>query len=449
MSQLETLRQAIAVSPDNVPLLVLFAEACMDAFQPVEACTAYERILGLDPTNRQARLGLARALNQTGKLSEAIVRMEAMGEDHPEDAEVHQLLSRLFLADGNRREALKHYKTSRKLGGGAPDPELDREFEAEADAGASRKTRIPVFGDEDETDPDLEAESLVEYEEPSVTFEDAGGMDAVKEELRMKVLYPIQRPELFKAYGKKIGGGVLLYGPPGCGKTLLSRATAGEMQSGFISVGIHQILNLYLGRSEQNLHGLFELARERKPSILFFDEVDALAGDRTHLRHSAGRSLVNQFLDEIDGTKNENEGVLVLAATNAPWHMDGAFLRPGRFDRVLFVPPPDEPARRSIIEILARDKPMDHLDAGALARKTKEFSGADLKNVFDLAVERALGVAMKSGEVVPLTTKDLLKAAREVKPTTRSWFETARSYALYSNRGGLYDDVLSYLGITK
>jgi transitional endoplasmic reticulum ATPase len=255
--------------------------------------------------------------------------------------------------------------------------------------------------------------------------------------------------ELFRAYGKKIGGGVLLYGPPGCGKTLLSRATAGEIQANFLSIGIHQILDLYLGNSEKNLHQIFELARSHAPAVLFFDEVDALAADRNDLKRSAGRTLINQFLAEMDGAVGSNDGLLILGATNAPWHLDPAFRRPGRFDRILFVPPPDEKARAAVVEVMAQGRPVHRLDAAAVAKKTRDFSGADLKAVWDIAIERSLARAMQEGRVIPLGTDDLVRAAKEVKPSTRAWFESAKNYAIYSNQSGFYDDVLAFLGITK
>lgn len=274
-------------------------------------------------------------------------------------------------------------------------------------------------------------------------------MESLKEEIRRKIIHPLKNPELFRAYGKKIGGGVLLYGPPGCGKTLLARATAGEIKAGFISIGIHQILNLYLGESERNLHEIFETARRNAPTVLFFDEVDALAADSNDLKRSAGRTLINQFLAEMDGNVGDNEGLLILGATNAPWHLDPAFRRPGRFDRILFVPPPDDNARRAIIEVLARNKPVTALDAAKLAGKTKDFSGADLKAVFDLTVERIMAHAMQEGRVVPVTTADLLTSVKQLRPSTRAWFESARNYALYSNQGGFYDDILNRLGMGK
>jgi SpoVK/Ycf46/Vps4 family AAA+-type ATPase len=181
--------------------------------------------------------------------------------------------------------------------------------------------------------------------------------------------------------------------------------------------------------------------------VLFLDEVDALGGRRSDMHSGAGRQLINQFLAEMDGIDCSNEGVLILAASNAPWHVDPAFRRPGRFDRILFVPPPDAPGRAAILRIHCAGKPAENLDFDHVAKKTDGFSGADLKAVVDTAVEGKVRQAMRSGGILPLTTKDLTAAASTLKPTTREWFSTARNYALYSNQGGLYDDVLKYLKI--
>jgi len=270
-------------------------------------------------------------------------------------------------------------------------------------------------------------------------------MEKVKEEIRLKIIHPLTHADLYQAYGKAIGGGILMYGPPGCGKTYLARATAGEIKAGFISVGINDVLDMWIGNSERNLHSLFEQARENKPCVLFFDEVDALGASRSDMRHHAGRQLINQFLAEMDGVKSSNEGVLVLAATNAPWHLDSAFRRPGRFDRVLFVPPPDAAARAAILRLQCKGKPMEEIDFDQLGKKTENFSGADLKAVVDVGIERKLQEALKTGVPKPLTTKDLAIAAGTLKPTTKEWFATARNFALYSNQGGIYDDILHYL----
>jgi transitional endoplasmic reticulum ATPase len=470
-AQIDALRQAVAVSPENVPLLVMLGEACLDQFLFEEAQQNFQNALGREANNFAAQLGLARTAYQSGRLSEAVVRAEALAAAHPNSGAVLRLLSRLAFIEGRVDEARQHYARACAVEPSVRDEGLEKDFAGKPqqsprrDEGAKNtplRAGLVGDGDDDEdgpSDPDdsapkaetpqiiAEADSLIEFERPKVTFADVGGMTAVKEDIRMKIIYPLQNAELFKKYGKKTGGGVLMYGPPGCGKTLLSRATAGEIKATFLSIGIHQVLDMWLGNSEKNLHKIFDLARRHTPSILFFDEVDALASDRASMKQSAGRNVINQFLAEMDGAIGNNEGILILGATNAPWQVDAAFRRPGRFDRVLFVPPPDEEARASIIELMAKGKPVQNLDARALAKRTKDFSGADLSAIFDRASEEKLAVAMRENRVVPITNDDLARAAKSMQPSTRAWFESAKNYALYANQSGFYDDVLNFLGL--
>lgn len=469
MADIESLKQALAVSPDNVPLLLMLGDAHMDAFSHEEAQTTFDQILSIEPGNPMARLQIAQLLDLKGRSSEAILRLEQLNAEQPTFASAWLLRAKLALGEGDGKGAREFYdraitleallasdellKRIREAGGrressSGSKPQPQRE--ATNRAGAYYD---PDF-DDDEFDEDpfaaAEAELELEFDQrPNADFTKVGGMEGVKEDIRMKILYPMENKELFEAYGKKAGGGVLLYGPPGCGKTLISRATAGEIDARFMSVGLHQILDMWIGKSEEKLHEIFELARRQAPTVLFFDEVDALAADRKDMRTSAGRTLINQFLSEMDSESAENDGVLVLGATNAPWHLDSAFLRPGRFDRLIFVPPPDEPAREEIVKIMADGKPVFGLDPAALAKRLKDFSGADIKAIFDQAIEAALSEAMKSGKIVPVTQKQLIKSAKQVKPSTRKWFESAKNYALYANQSGFYDDVLEYLGIQK
>src|SRR5262249_29253717 len=237
------------------------------------------------------------------------------------------------------------YREALDLDPSARDPELASQLGVGPGSESSEVFEGKVRAAWDE--PSASADMSVER--PAVSFQDVGGMEHVKEEIRMKIIHPLTHPELYRAYGKAIGGGILMYGPPGCGKTHLARATAGEVKAGFLAIGINDVLEMWIGQSERNLHEVFERARENRPCVLFFDEVDALGASRTDLRQSSGRHLINQFLAELDGVKDNNDGVLILAATNAPWHLDPAFRRPGRFDRILFVPPPDAGARASIL----------------------------------------------------------------------------------------------------
>ncbi len=458
---LDSLRKAVAVSPDNLPLLLMLGDALLENFIGEEAAETFEAALKVEPSSLPAKLGYIRALDFSGKVSEAILRLDALCEEHPDSGDAFLLSAKLHLKEVNGVVARQRYDKAISLDPELVDVNLLKRIE-QAGGSPPPKTSTPTlasanswqggaYGDqEDDDDSDSLDDLRLDFlQKADIGFEDVGGMEEVKKAIRMKILLPLQQKEIFEAYGKKAGGGVLLYGPPGCGKTLISKATAGEINANFFSIGLHQILEMWIGKSEQKLHEIFELARSSKPSVLFFDEIDALAADRRDMRGSAARTLINQFLSELDGDQSNNEEVLVLGATNAPWHLDSAFLRPGRFDRLIFVPPPDEPARKEIVEVMSKGKPLHNLDVEGLAKKTNGYSGADIKAVFDRAIEAALEVAMESGEIVPVSNRDISKARKQVKPSTAKWFESAKNYALYANQSGFYDEVLEHLGLKK
>jgi AAA+ superfamily predicted ATPase len=448
-SAVNGLREALRVSPENVPLRQHLAATLISFGRYEEAEAEYRHALALAPDRAELKLGLAGAYQQQGKRSHALVIIEELIKTPDAPAGAFILYARLLSAAGDEKRAASMYRRGIEIDPQAADRELaerlgvepqDNQGFDEPDVAADGRQRAAWDG------PGEGAEAAIER--PAINFADVGGMDAIKEEIRLKIIYPLTHADLYKAYGKTAGGGVLLYGPPGCGKTHLARATAGEIRAKFLAIGINDVLDMWIGNSEKNLHALFEQARCNTPCVLFFDEVDALAASRSDLRQSGARQLVNQFLAELDGMQASNEGLLILAATNAPWHLDAAFRRPGRFDRILFVPPPDDAARGAILRLLCRDKPVDRVDFDQLARKTGDFSGADLKAVLDLAVEAKLREAMQDGIPRPMTTKDLSAAAGKIKPSTRDWFATARNYALYSNQSGLYDDIIKYLKIS-
>jgi len=437
------LRQALAVSPENVPLRKYLAAMLLEQGTYDEAEREYKTALQYAPHEQDLKLGLAKAFYGLHKYDAALVVVEELLPLGAPDPGLYLLYARVLFAKGAHRDAYGQYKAAVKA-----NPALaDKAFEEQLNQGIAKSGqagRVTAPGKDD-----LLAYVEKEFEKPGIRFKDVGGMDKVKEEIALKVIYPLKNPAIYKAYGKKVGGGILLYGPPGCGKTHLARATAGEIDARFISVGINDVLDMWVGNSEKNLHEIFEQARREQPCVLFFDEVDALGASRTDMRRSEGRFLINQFLNELDGVDASNEGVLILAATNSPWYLDAAFRRPGRFDRLIFVAPPDHAARVSILQLLLKDTPVEKLDYEALAKSTAEFSGADLKAVVDLAVEGKITESLKAGRPLPLTQADFKQAAGRHVATTREWFAAAKNYALYANEGGLYDDILTYLKIKK
>jgi SpoVK/Ycf46/Vps4 family AAA+-type ATPase len=443
-TRVRALQEAVERSPDNHHLRAVLADALLEIGRADDAEHEYKSALKRAPGDDGLTLGLVRALCAQGRQQTALPILDAHVELSTPSGELLVEHARLLLAADRAEDAATQYRRAVTADPGLADPFLARRLKIRSPAGASAGGKVREADAESSGD---EGSEPVEAERPKISFRDVGGMDTVKEQIRMKVIHPLENPELYKAYGKAIGGGILLYGPPGCGKTHVARATAGEVEATYLAVGIHDVLEMWIGQSERNLHAIFAQARRSKPAVLFFDEVDALGASRSDMRGAAGRHVINQFLAELDGVQSSNDGVLILAATNAPWHIDAAFRRPGRFDRVIFVPPPDLEARARILEILCLGRPAGDIDFEKVARRTQDYSGADLKAIVDLAIEDKLSDALRSGKPEPLDTPGLLAAHKRVKPSTGEWFSTARNYVLYSNEGGLYDDVRTYLGL--
>lgn len=431
---LESLLEALKFSPNNIPLKLQIAKLYAQNADFEASEKHLIEIIDLDHTHLEAKYELAHCFYRQNKISAAEILLEEITK-HSNDIKFLELLCYCQIHQKSFQEAQETYKQLLQI-----DPSYSNEdFDAQL--------RTPSISTEE--DDFVDEDGLAFLKKPSINFKDVGGMEKVKKEISMKIIKPLEHQELYKAYGKKIGGGILLYGPPGCGKTHLARATAGEINANFLNVGINEILDMWVGSSERNLHEIFEQARNNSPCVIFIDEIDALGANRNDVNKSAGRTLINQFLAELDGIDSNNEGVLVIGATNAPWYLDPAIRRPGRFDRIIFVSPPDVEARTAIFNIKLKDKPIENIDYSTLAKNAKEFSGADINAVIDIAIEQKLEEAFDDGIPKPLKTKDLVKSIKKVRSSTKEWFNSAKNYALYANDGGLYDDILNYLNIKK
>lgn len=410
------------------------------------------------PTDPELRALYAARLADAGRSDEALGQALVVLAQDPQHAAAQALVARLEGADGasgsSLDDAAPASRVSERDGGGSPGVDWDQ---LEREVGNT--TPAPFVVENAEQHPDgsialgiseAEDESLpAEVSRETMTLDDVGGLVDVKQRIRETFLDPIAHPEIAKAFKKSLGGGLLLYGPPGCGKTYLARAIAGELGASFISVTLADVLSKWIGESEGNIHKTFTEARQKAPAVLFLDEIDAVGGKRSAQGSQWLRNIVNQLLMEMDGIGSDNDGLFVLAATNMPWDVDAALLRPGRFDRVVLVSPPDAPAREAILRDQLEQRPLQGIDLAVLVRKTEGFSGADLKHLCDTAAEKALAASIKSGAVQPVSMADMNRAFKEVKPSIGPWLDSARNVANYANTDGRYDDLVQLLKKSK
>jgi transitional endoplasmic reticulum ATPase len=261
--------------------------------------------------------------------------------------------------------------------------------------------------------PSAMREVLVET--PTVGWKDVGGLDNVRLELREAVEWPLKYPETFERMGIRPSRGILLYGPPGTGKTLLAKAVAKESEANFIQVKGPSLLSMWVGKSEEGMRKVFERARQVSPCIIFFDEIDALAGKRgVETGTRVTERVLNQMLAEMDGLEDLND-VLVIGATNRPDMLDPGLLRPGRFDKILLVAAPEEEGRLGILKIHTKEMPLaKDVDLKDLAKKTIGYTGADLEAV---AREAAMLALRESKEAKQVKKKHFIEALKKVRPS--------------------------------
>lgn len=437
---------AVAAAPDDVALRGQVAQLLFDRGRPAEAlqhaAVALQHAPG-DATALRVLTAASAALRGPAAGDHTTHGDHAAGADHTTDAGGPGTGT---APPGRAGEDFDWRRAEAELGHVVPPPFVDAtpapdRSAADGDGDGDGPERIRVDGGDGEPVVD------VEVERPQVTLADVGGLEDVKQRIRESFLEPMRHPELAAAFGKTLRGGLVLYGPPGCGKTFMARAIAGELGAHFVTVRIDQVLDPYVGATEKNLHAVFEAARAKAPAVLFLDEIDALGARRSSIGTgwSGLRQMVNQLLLELDSVGSDNDGLFVLAATNSPWDVDPALLRPGRFDRMTLVLPPDAPAREAILRHHFARRPIAGIDLGAVVAATEDFSGADLEHLVTSAAEQAMARSVAAGRIEPVVMDDVLRARSQVQPSTGSWLVTAKNVAAFANADGRYDDLVAYL----
>ena len=444
---LRALKASLEQDPRNGALWLHVARLHEEDDQLDEAIAALRTATALPDVARDATKALIPLLRRTGALAEALLKTEALLAE-ADDPDLRRELAAIEAARRGPGAADAAARATESRPDSEPSPAEQAQGPAE---GATREPALAeITGDADEPDDDWAQQ--FDWGDLSIRLDDVVGLDEVKKQIRLRIIAPYEKPEIYAAFGRDAGGGILLYGPPGCGKTYVARATAGELGARFVSVGIHDVVDKYWGESEKYLHALFEDARKNGPTVLFFDEFDALGGARGGGSGDSRfwKSVIDQLLSEMDGVDARNRDVLLFAATNMPWAVDAAFRRPGRFDRVLLVPPPDAKAREELLSRhLAKLPGGDAVPVKPLLKGMTDFTGADVKALCERASENALERSLGSGSVEAVTANDFTLALGSMQSSALEWFATARNHARYSNEGGQYDELVRYLKRAK
>ncbi len=270
-------------------------------------------------------------------------------------------------------------------------------------------------------DNGADASEWIVSERPSVSFDDVAGMEDVKQEIRLKMIYPFLHPELAARYGVSVGGGLLMYGPPGTGKTMMAKATAHELDATFFVISPAQIMSKWVGEAEQNIQKLFDEAKGHEKSVIFMDEVEALVPKRKSDSSTVMQRVVPQILQELEGfDRSAEQALMFIAATNRPWMLDGAMMRPGRLDTKVYVPLPDAPARYRLLEMYLAPRPLaDDVDLGKLCDLLEGYSGADIKSIAGQAASRPFIESVGGGEPRAISMDDVLAVIERTMPSVR------------------------------
>ncbi|MBN2081336.1 AAA family ATPase [bacterium] len=451
--------------PFNGPLREMRAEANLDCGRTNSAMSDFEELVEQFPERLNFRLARAEAAIRLGEYEEAMGDLEVYLKHNPDDPEGLRKKGECLFHQGRHFESLSVLNELLKLEGDSAelfvnrarvneqlefldDAQQDAERALELDKGnqEARQLRQSImfrrqsYGMEDDLysafvrgDEEL---FLGELKIPETRFADIGGLNQIKQSIRETIEYPLKFPEVSERYGKTAGGGLLFFGPPGCGKTMLARAAAGECGVTLVNVNLAHVLDKWVGNSEKAVSMVFAAARKRAPSILFFDEVDAIGGNRANLQTGWEKKLISQLLIELDGLTSINENVMVLAATNTPWEVDFALRRPGRLGRLVFVPPPDAGARAEILKLYLEKKPFieDGIDYAAFGAKLEHYSPDAIRQVVENAAAIPWREAIETGAARPIGAVDIAVSIEQTPPDLTEWEKVVKRYEEFAKQ---------------
>ncbi len=401
----------------------------------------YDKAIQLNPNYLKAFYNRGLSYASIEEYEKAVEDFSKVIKLKPDFAEAYHLRGLAYEYAGSIANAMADYTKALEL-----NPELT-EAKTHLESAKAKKDQEGKGGGEGST-ADIKMLS-----KPTMTFNDVAGMTKMKEEIREAVVYPMRNPELARKYGKLGGGGILMYGPPGCGKTFIVKSAAGECNSGFINAKLSDLLDMYVGNTEKNIHKVFELARKNSPVILFFDEVEAIGGRRDQQEGQQYMKMaVNQMLYEMDGVEANNQNVLIIAATNAPWDVDPALRRSGRFSKTIFIPAPDYESRVAMLKMYAKKRPLAaFIPFRFLGVTVTGYASADMKAIVDdastipwrqafmgiekkiieltkggMAKEQAEEIAKKQVSQRPVTLGDFVTAIGKKRSSLPPWYEQAK-----------------------
>lgn len=375
-----------------------------------KAVENYTKGIEKEPANAEIYFNRGLAYIAKKDYSKAIADIDKAIESGGDFSEAHHALGNIYDQQQDFSKAREEYNKAIRL---------------------SQKKGAGTEQSEGLIEKEKEGKKFEFLEKPKMNFSDVAGLDPMKEMINESIVYPLKNPKLAEKYGKKAGGGVIFYGPPGCGKTFIGKATAGECAASFLSVKISDIMDMYVGNTEKNIHNIFDMARKNTPAILFFDEIDGIGGRRDSMQQTFEKRSINQLLIEMDGVEYSNEGVLIVGSTNAPWSIDPALRRSGRFSRFIYFPEPDKKTRETVFQLMMRDKPLDKdVSFSRLARLTEGYSIADITAVCNEASAIPWKEALKSGAERKIKFKDFVAAAAKVSSSLPAWYGSVKKFLI-------------------